>query len=88
MEQFGRADPERAKAEIQYWQGHDGRIFARLKLWAAASDLTTGAEAARILTDLPDDIFGGPRPPGCTPCPSRELAKAGGQGAAELSNAC
>lgn len=57
MEQFGRADPEGAKAEIQYWQGHDGRIFARLKLWAAASDLTTGVEAARILTDLPDDIF-------------------------------
>lgn len=57
MEQFGRVDPDGAKAEISYWQGYDNRIFARLRLWAASSDLTTRTEAANILMNLPDDIF-------------------------------
>ncbi|WP_207101429.1 hypothetical protein [Paracoccus shandongensis] len=55
--QFGHVDPDGAKVEIRYWECQNGRIFARLQLWGASSDLTTGAEAARILMKLPDDIF-------------------------------
>lgn len=57
MEQFARVDPDGAKAEIHYWQSNESRIFARLRLWSAASDLSTGTEAANILMKLPDDTF-------------------------------
>lgn len=57
MERFGRFDLDGAKAEIRYWRSYDNRIFARLRIWAASSYLTTGTEAVNILMDLPSDTF-------------------------------
>lgn len=51
--------PELARAEIAHWPAGNHYIFARLRIWAASSPLTTPAEAAAILLGFPDEVFWG-----------------------------
>jgi hypothetical protein len=51
--------PNLARAELARWPVGDGNIFARLRIWAAASPITSSAEAAEILLGFPDEVFWG-----------------------------
>lgn len=59
MRRLVQLEPDLARAEIMRWPVTDHYIFARLRIWAAASPITTSAEAAEILLGFPDEIFWG-----------------------------
>lgn len=59
MDRLGEVAPEAAQAEIARWPTHDRYIFGRLRIWAAASQITPPTEAANMLLGFPDDIFWG-----------------------------
>lgn len=50
--------PEKARFECQTWWAGEDIISARLKIWASGRrEILTGAEAGRIICNLPDAIF-------------------------------
>jgi hypothetical protein len=51
--------PELARAEIAHWPVTDRNIFARLRIWASSSTITTPSEATEILLGFPDQLFWG-----------------------------
>lgn len=59
MDRLVAAAPELARAEIAHWPVSDRHIFARLRIWAASSPITTPDEAADILLGFPDEVFWG-----------------------------
>jgi hypothetical protein len=59
MDRLVAVRPELARAEIARWPVADRYIFARLRIWAAASPITTQAEATEILLGFPDEVFWG-----------------------------
>lgn len=59
MERLVVIDPDAARTEAARWPAEDGYIFARLRIWAAGSRITSPDEAADILLGFPDTIFWG-----------------------------
>ena len=59
MERLVAVDPDKARAQIAGWPTHDHYTFGRLRIWAAASQVTSAGDAANILLGFPDNIFWG-----------------------------
>ena len=59
MERFVAEDLGGARAQIASWPADDHYIFGRLRIWAAASQVTAPGEAADILLGFPDEVFWG-----------------------------
>jgi hypothetical protein len=57
MERLVRTQPDAARTEIAGWPRKDGGIYARLRIWAATSQITSADEAFRILLGFPNSVF-------------------------------
>lgn len=59
MERLVQLSPATARNEIARWPADDHYIFARLRIWAAGSPVTSASQAAEILHGFSDDVFWG-----------------------------
>ncbi len=59
MERLVALSREDARKEIARWPAQDHYIFGRLRIWAAASQVTSPTESADILLGFPDEVFWG-----------------------------
>lgn len=50
-------DPAKARAEFQRWSTNDPYVFARLRIWAAATGIVDPDDGASVLLALSDELF-------------------------------
>jgi hypothetical protein len=59
MQRLTEVANDHARAELARWPVADHHIFARLRIWASSSILTSPSEAAEILLGFSDEVFWG-----------------------------
>jgi hypothetical protein len=57
MERLFVVDQGRARAEIASWPDNDYFIYGRLRIWVARKKIISPSESAKIILNLPDDVF-------------------------------
>jgi len=59
MTRWAQFDVAAAREEVRRWPASDEHIFARLRIWAAGSELIAPGDAAELFRTLPDRVFWG-----------------------------